>query len=110
MGSAENANASGAALAFERSLDEPARACSMLAPGTLSELEGTFGKCNHSLAREHLPTSTSVVDVDVFGKDAIVRLDQDVVFLARFDAGWRVTAAGCTPRRNRPYDCILKGQ
>jgi hypothetical protein len=110
MGSAENGNASHAALAFGESLDTPARACSMLAPGTLAELEDAFGKCDDSLPHQHLPASTSVGDVDVYGKDAIVRLDHDVVFLARFDDGWRVTAAGCTPQPNRPFHCILKGQ
>jgi hypothetical protein len=110
LGSAENATASKAALAFDQSLDTPARACAMLAPGTLTELEEAFGKCDDSLPRQHLPAGTSVVDVDVYGKDAIVRLDHDVVFLARFDDGWRVTAAGCTPQPNRPFHCILKGQ
>lgn len=110
MGSAENANASHAALAFDESLDTPAQACAMLAPGTLTELEDTFGRCDRSLPREHLPVGSRVVGVDVYGKDAIVRLDHDVVFLARFDSGWKVTAAGCTPVQSRPYDCILKGQ
>jgi hypothetical protein len=110
MGSAENANASKTALAFDRSVDSPARACELLAPGTLSELEDTFGRCDRSLPHEHLPGATEVLDVDVYGKNAIVHLDHDVVFLARFDDGWRVTAAGCTPKRGRPFDCILKGQ
>jgi hypothetical protein len=39
---------------------------------------------------------------------AIVELDADTVFLARFDAGWRVTAAHCAPRVNAPYDCQIK--
>jgi hypothetical protein len=39
-----------------------------------------------------------------------VRLDKDVVFLARYDDGWRVTAAGCVPRPGRPFDCTIKGQ
>jgi hypothetical protein len=31
------------------------------------------------------------------------------VFLAAFPGGWRVVAAGCTPRGDRPYDCTLQG-
>jgi hypothetical protein len=110
LGSAENDNASKAALAFEGALDAPARACTMLAPGTLSELEDSFGKCPQSLPDQHLPVATVVDHVDVYGKDAIVRLNRDVVFLARFDDGWRITAAGCTPIENRPFHCILKGE
>jgi hypothetical protein len=111
MGSAENSNASQAALAFDHSLNSPAEACQMLAPGTRSELEATIGRCDRSLPRQHLPVAATVVDVDVYGKNAIVHLDHDVVFLARFDDGWRITAAGCTLRQQgRPFDCILKGR
>jgi hypothetical protein len=109
MGSAENSNASLAALSFERSLLTPAKACALLAPGTLSELEQSFGRCGRSLPGQHLPVATKVVDVDVYGKDAIVRLDGDVLFLARFAAGWRVTAAGCAARQTRPFECTIKG-
>jgi hypothetical protein len=110
MGSAEDGNAARAALTFDMSLDTPAAACRLLAPGTLSELQDTFGRCERSLPHQHLPVATKVVDVDVYGKNAIVRLDRDVVFLARFDDGWKVTAAGCTPERGRPFNCTLKGQ
>jgi hypothetical protein len=109
MGSAEDHNASRAALAFDRSLGDPAQACRLLAPGTLTELQNTFGACDRALPRQDLPVASRVVDVDVYGKDAIVRLDRDVVFLARFDSGWRVTAAGCTPQQGRPFPCTLKG-
>jgi hypothetical protein len=109
MGSAENANASRAALEFDRSLTRPVQACALLAPGTLAQLQQSFGSCDHSLPDQHLPTATEVLGVDVYGKDAIVRLDKDVVFLARFDEGWRVTAAGCTPRQGRPFNCTIKG-
>jgi hypothetical protein len=110
MGSAEDANASASALAFDRSLNTPAEACQLLAPGTRSELQDTFGPCERSLPQQHLPVASQVVDVDVYGKDAIVRLDRDVVFLARFDDGWKVTAAGCTPVRGRPFNCTIKGE
>jgi hypothetical protein len=109
MGSAEDANASSAALAFYHSLDNPAQACKWLAPGTLSELQDSFGMCAQSLPQQHLPTATRILSVSVYGKDAIVRLDHDVMFLARFDEGWRVTAAGCKPRQDRPFNCSIKG-
>ncbi|MCG7285207.1 hypothetical protein MHY85_04355 [Cellulomonas sp. ACRRI] len=41
----------------------------------------------------------------VAGRQAQVRLGSDTVFLARSGAGWVVTAAGCDPRPDRPYDC-----
>jgi hypothetical protein len=110
LGSVEDANASDAALAFYRALDHPDLACRLLAPGTLSELQDSFGSCHHSLPQQHLPVATKVLSVDVYGEDAIVRLDRDVMFLARFTDGWRVTAAGCTPRQDRPFNCTIKGQ
>jgi hypothetical protein len=45
----------------------------------------------------------------VYGQWAQVRLSEDTVFLGAFPGGWRVVAAGCTPRDNRPYDCTLQG-
>ena len=110
MGSAEDQNASRTAIRFHGALGpDPTSACGWLAPGTLRELEDTLGPCPGSLGRLHLPAARRVLQVEVFGKDAIVRLDDDVVFLARFSQGWRITAAGCTPVAHRPYDCRLKG-
>ena len=43
--------------------------------------------------------------------DAIVRWGAETMFLARFDNGWLVTAAGCTPRgKDLPYDCSIEGR
>ena len=36
-------------------------------------------------------------------------MDGDVVFLSMFGNRWLITAAGCQPRGDRPYDCTLKG-
>jgi hypothetical protein len=111
LGSAEDANAAQAAETFDRSLSDPSRACQLLAPGTLSELQDSFGPCQRSLPKQDLPAATEVVSVDVYGQDAMVRLEGDVVFLARFADGWKVTAAGCRLRSpGRPYTCTLKGQ
>ncbi|GHE27624.1 DUF6766 family protein [Streptomyces hydrogenans] len=35
----------------------------------------------------------------------MVRLRGDALFLSQFDAGWKVVAAGCTPRPDMPFDC-----
>jgi hypothetical protein len=84
-------------------------ACSLLAPATASELEKSSGDCSRGLADADLPSGGRVQEVEVFGLDAMVRLDADTVFLARFANGWRVTAAGCTPQGDGPYDCDIKG-
>jgi hypothetical protein len=46
-----------------------------------------------------------VTDVHVAGRQAQVVTDSDTLFLALSGEGWVVTAAGCTPREDRPYDC-----
>jgi hypothetical protein len=39
----------------------------------------------------------------------MVRLSGQAVFLAMFPGGWRVVAAGCQSRGERPYDCVVDG-
>ncbi|NYI04829.1 hypothetical protein [Allostreptomyces psammosilenae] len=105
-----------AATAFAVALragDGPA-ACALLAPGTTEELESEAeAPCATALPEEELPVpadpAVTVRRVDVHGRAARVVLADDTLFLASFDAGWRVTAAGCQPRRpDRPYDCRIK--
>lgn len=87
-----------------------AAACAVLAPDTVSELEQSAGKpCAQAILDADLPAAGSVTAADVYGQWAQVRLSDDTVFLAVFPGGWRVVAAGCQPRQNRPYDCVLKG-
>jgi hypothetical protein len=47
--------------------------------------------------------------VHVAGRQAQVVGPTDVVFLAVSGDGWVITAAGCTPRPDRPYDCAIEG-
>jgi hypothetical protein len=85
-------------------------ACSLLAPDTAAEVADTGGKpCAEAVLEEELPAAGEVTGTDVYGQWAQVRLTGDTVFLAVFPDGWRVVAAGCTPRPERPYDCVLKG-
>lgn len=87
-----------------------AGACAVLAPETLRELEKSAGAaCPEAILDEDLPAPGGVRGSEVFGQWAQVRLDGDTVFLAVFPAGWRVVAAGCTPRPDRPYDCAVSG-
>lgn len=111
QGRGEGENAENAAVEFSRSIDAQTDvACGLLAPQTLSELEDADGACAGALPDELRSASGPVESVEVYGKDAIVRLASDTIFLARFPQGWRVTAAGCSRQQaGHPYDCKVKG-
>jgi hypothetical protein len=90
--------------------DDGATACATLAPDTLAELESSAEKpCATAVLEEDLPAPATVDTVDVYGQWARVVLSDDTMFLATFPGGWRVVAAGCSPRDRRPYDCVLRG-
>ncbi len=87
-----------------------AGACAVLAPDTVAELEESAGKpCAEAILDEDLPAAGTVTGSAVYGQWAQVRLTSDTVFLAAFPGGWRIVAAGCAPRQERPYDCALRG-
>ncbi|MFI6851584.1 hypothetical protein [Streptomyces sp. NPDC050416] len=97
---------------FERALDagQRGRLCAALAPATREELEQSAKRrCARAIGEQSLPSAGAVRRVDVYGEQARVVLDRDTVFLAHFPTGWKVTAAGCRPRPQRPYQCELKG-
>ena len=99
---------------FVAALATPEAACGYLAPGTRKELTDSTGSaCADALSKEDLPSSPPTVrSVAVAGHSAEAVLVGQVLFLARFDDGWKVTAAGCS-RVSRdtstPYDCLVKG-
>ncbi|MEW2428789.1 hypothetical protein AB0877_12305 [Micromonospora sp. NPDC047644] len=85
-------------------------ACSFLAPDTAAGLERSVGKpCAETILDEGLQGPGQVLASEVYGQQAQVRLDGDTVFLAVFPGGWRVVAAGCTARGDKPYHCVLQG-
>ncbi|MEV7996398.1 hypothetical protein AB0O67_32265 [Streptomyces sp. NPDC086077] len=98
---------------FERALDadQYERLCTALAPATREELEQSAqgGRCVQVIGEQGLPAAGAVRGVDVYGDQARVVLEHDTVFLAHFPTGWKVTAAGCLPRPQRPYQCEIKG-
>jgi hypothetical protein len=102
--------ASAAAVAFVKA--EPAQACGLLAPDTADAVESDSGTdCETGLSQLDLPKSAEVRRVEVAVESAQVQFDDQVVFLARFPDGWRVTAAGCVrddPDPAVPYKCEVK--
>ncbi|MGW6707704.1 hypothetical protein ACWGDE_22830 [Streptomyces sp. NPDC054956] len=105
------AAAEAAATGFEQALvaADTTRMCGALAPSTREELESD-GPCDRALTELKLPPNAGRAErVDVYGAQARVVFAGDSVFLASFPEGWKITAAGCTPRPGRPYRCELKG-
>lgn len=87
-----------------------AAACDVLAPATVSALEHSAGAaCADAILDEGLPAPAAVRQADVYGQWARVVLTDDTEFLAAFPGGWRVVAAGCQSRGERPYQCALQG-
>ena len=110
QGPVESSPVEQAAQAFEAALaTDPLEACMLLAPGTVMELEKS-GSCPAELADLETGAPGRVERVEVYGKHAMVETAQDTLFLARFDEdGWLVVAAGCIPRGEQPYDCVVEG-
>lgn len=108
----------GAAAVAERFVAEasqdPAAACTLLAPATLEELEQNTEKaCPQALADLGLDAADGFARIKAYGTDAQVALPNQTVFLSRFDDGWKVVAAGCTSGGSQddvPYTCPLKGR
>jgi hypothetical protein len=104
--------ASSVATRFVEALDadDAGAACGFLAPATKSELEKSAGKpCPAALTEEDLPSAGPVEKTEAFGTMAQVRFAEDTMFLAEFQGGWKVMAAGCSPEPGHPYDCRLQG-
>jgi hypothetical protein len=110
-GSAGSA-AQAAAVEFYRAaaVGDRAAACALLAPQTRRELtQSERAPCEEALASVGLPAVGEAIDTQRFGHQAQVRFDADTAFLAEYDDGWRVVAAGCVRRDPLPYDCDLAG-
>jgi hypothetical protein len=88
--------------------DDDRAACGLLADEARGSLESASTQpCDRALGALGLPDG-AVVSVAVWGDDAQVHLDSGVLFLARYGSGWRITAAGCQPRQDMPYDCAVE--
>jgi hypothetical protein len=100
------------AIAFHRAIDsgDDHAACQLLAPQTLAQLEEQAdAACPNALAALRLDAGGDAVQATAYGLAAEVVLAGDTVFLTHAPGGWLVTAAGCSPVPDRPYDCQVKG-
>jgi hypothetical protein len=96
------------ATAFEDSGGDPETRCDLLAPKTQAALEQN-GSQSCADAIGQLPLNGGRVEsVQVWGGAAQVRMSGDTLFLTETHAGWRVSAAACTPNGDAPYDCGVK--
>jgi hypothetical protein len=85
-------------------------ACDLLTPPTRKELEQSQSEqCAKALPQQDLPSTADPADVEVYGDEAIARVTGDVLFLTNVGGTWMVSAAGCTPQPDQPYDCEVKG-
>ena len=100
------------ALEFHTAMNsgDHARACGLLIQSAVEKLEaGERGTCAEKLAQLDVPVAASVQKSASYGRNAQVVMDEDTLFLARSGGGWKITAAGCTARGERPYDCEVEG-
>ncbi|MDQ4047110.1 MAG: hypothetical protein M3127_07085, partial [Actinomycetota bacterium] len=85
-------------------------ACALLIPAAVEKLEaGAPGTCAEKLEQLDVPVAATVRNSASYGRNAQVIMDEDTLFLARSGEGWKITAAGCTARGERPYDCEVEG-
>lgn len=90
--------------------NDGAAACAQLAPRTRSDLEQSAGKpCEKAVLEEDVPDVDEPTKVQVFGTQAEISWAGETTFLARFEGGWKVMAAACTPQPAKPYDCTISG-
>jgi hypothetical protein len=80
-------------------------ACELLS----DEVRSSLDDCATELAQADIPEASGGASAQVFGQNGIVSWPSDTVFVSRFPGGWKVIAAGCEPRLDRPYDCAVSG-
>lgn len=82
-------------------------ACALLATRTRDDLETSESMpCSSALESVEI-SGGDVGEVAVWGDRAQARASTGTLFLVELDAGWRVTAAGCTRADDGTYDCLL---
>jgi hypothetical protein len=100
-------DATEAATRFEQAVHSKdfGAACALLSP----EVQQSLDDCAAELKDAELPATSGAAASAVYGQNGIVRWPTDTLFVSRFPGGWRVIAAGCVSRPDRPYDCSVSG-
>ena len=89
------------------------RACAQLTPQTRAQLEEQEQRqCREAITGVRLEPG-SVSRVQVYALNAMVELSNgEAEFLEQGQDGWRLSAVGCTPQkdkpRDQPYDCQVE--
>jgi len=88
-----------------------AAACDLLVPTVVDELEADAAlPCAQAVLGLDLPSAGDAIPtVRVAGRQALAHAADDVLFLTEDGTTWKITAAGCVPRADRPYDCTIGG-
>lgn len=86
-----------------------ARACAMLTAAAVQALEQEEkAACARAVTSVDLKGGRTA-RTEVFGTGAAVTFaDGTLAYLDQTGAGWRVSAAGCEPRGDRPAECELE--
>ena len=84
-------------------------ACRELSAAARAQVASVTGRSCAEGVLERLPDPGRARRAEVWGSQAQVRTSHDTVFLSHFAGGWKVVAAGCTPRPGQPYDCKVSG-
>ena len=90
--------------------DDGEAACALLAPATEGELVQAAKKPCAAAVLEEAKEAGPRLDATTFGTMAQVRYRDDVLFVTRFETGWKVLAASCTEKAGDPYDCQIAGR
>jgi hypothetical protein len=89
------------------------RACAQLSTNAVKTLESASGRsCAEAINKLKLPgvrTAHSTVYLDSARAEVAGAEPGEAAFLDRTALGWRISAAGCTPKGDGPYDCELEG-
>ncbi|MDT7576862.1 MAG: hypothetical protein QOH17_3195, partial [Pseudonocardiales bacterium] len=84
-------------------------ACRLLTDTARTSASGATNlSCDRALAFVH-ESGSRISGLQVWGDTAQVHVGSDVLFLRRFPDAWLVSAAGCRPQQDGPYDCLVGG-
>jgi hypothetical protein len=85
-------------------------ACTLLSDQVSSTIAESSGlPCPAAVLQADLPAPSAVRGVQRYGHQAFVTTSTDTVFLSEFPNGWKIIGAGCSPRGEQPYDCVVSG-